>query len=274
MSLCPQAAGSLGTARCHRWGLLWGGFPGGGPAPSGWRRDGEAPSQGTGWVRRSPQSDSAGREVVIGCGVSAHRLVPPPGQGMPMRPAVPCLRPPSRPPVSHHCLCEEELCLRVTLGATKPLPAGLPLPLGHRATLTGSSFLFHCQRSTGLPGSSPLPWHPRLPCRTPNRGNAAHAVGRGPPSPLEGLLGGGCPGTFLSLSAPSGAGAQSCFGGLHTHPWQEGSRGLAPHSWVALPGPPPPGRGEGLCCTVVLPVLMRASIVFISGIFLRERGQW
>lgn len=98
-----------------------------------------------------------------------------------MRPAVPCLRPPSLPPVSHHCLCEEELCLRVTPGATKPLPAGLPLPLGHRATLTGSGFLFHCQRLTSLPGRSLLPQHPRLPCRVPKRGNAVHAAGRGPP---------------------------------------------------------------------------------------------
>lgn len=211
MSLCPQAAGSLGTARCHRRGLLCGGVPGGGPAPGGWRRDGEAPSQGTGWVRRSPQSDSAGREVVIGCGVSAHRLVPRPGQGMPPRPAVPCLRPPSRPPVSHHCLCEEELCLRVTPGATEPLPAGVPLPLGHRATLTGSSFLFHCQRSTSLPGRCPsilgsLAGYrratlctrrgedPLAPQGTPQRGMPGHF-----PEPLCSL---GSRGTVLFLGAP------------------------------------------------------------------------
>lgn len=128
-----------------------------------------------------------------------------------MRPAVPCLRPPSRPPVSHHCLCEEELCLRVTPGATEPLPTGLPLPLGHRATLTGSSFLFHCQRSTGLPGRSPLPRHPRLPCRVLKQGNAAHVAGRGPPCPSrdspegsfpEPLCSFGSRGTVLFWGAP------------------------------------------------------------------------
>ena len=112
------------------------------------------------------------------------------------------------------------------------------------------------------------------PLQGTQMGQRCACGGERTPSPLKGLPGGGRLGTSLSLSAPSEARAQSCFGGLHVHPRQERSGGLAPHSWVALPGPPPPGCGEGLCCTVVLPVLARALIVFISGIFLRERGQW
>lgn len=148
-------------------------------------------------------------------------------------------------------------------------PAALR-PQGHSHGIQLSLPLSKVDRS---PRQLPAALASSAPLQDTQPGQCCARGGEKTPSPLEGLLGGGCPGTFLSLSAPSGAGAQSCFGGLHTHPWQEGSRGLAPHSWVALPGPPPPGRGEGLCCTVVLPVLMRASIVFISGIFLRERGQ-
>lgn len=203
MALCPAGGGGMGKP------------PVKGPAGSG-------------------EARSAGREVVIGCGVSAHRLVPPPGQGMPMRPAVQCLRPPSHPPVSHHCLCEEELCLRVTPGAAEPLPAGLLLPLGHRATLTGSSFLFHCQRSTGAPGRSPLPRHPLLPCRALNRGD-----GEDPLAP-QGTPRRGMPGHSPEPLCSLGSQGFLFWG----TPWAGGVQG--PHtSFLGSPSQSSPARMRG-----------------------------
>lgn len=157
---------------------------------------------------------------------------------------------------------------------------------GHRAPASWSPAALRPQgHSHGIQLSLPLSKVDQSPRQVPaapassaplqgTAGQRCACGGERTPLPLKGLPRGGCLGTFLNLSAPSGAGAQSCFGGLHIHPWQEGSGGLTSHSWVALPGPPPPGRREGLCCTIVLPVFARALIVFISGIFLRERGQW
>lgn len=249
------------------------GFLGGGPAPGSWRKDGEAPSKGTGWVRRSPQSDSAGREVDIGCGISAHRLVPPPGQGLPVRPAVPCLRPPSCLPVSHHCLCEEELCLRVTPGAAEPLPAGILLPLGHRATLTGSSFLFHCQRLTGLPGGSLLPCILGSLAGYPSGVTLCMQRGQDHLAPQE-TPQTGMPGCFPEpLCSPESWGTVLFWGAPHA-PLAGGVQETHTLSLGCPSWSPPPGCGEGLCCTVVLPILTHASVVFISGIFLRQQGQW
>lgn len=149
-------------------------------------------------------------------------------------------------------------------------PAALR-PQGHFHGIQLSLPLSKVNRS---PQQIPVAPASSAPLQDTHAGQHCPCGGERGPSPLKGLPRRGCLGAFLSLSAPLGAGPQSCFGGLHVHPWQEGSGGLTPHSWVALPGPPPPGCRERLCCTIVLPVLARASIVFISGIFLRERGQW